>query len=61
MVFEHRLLRTILAALVGASLAASDCAMQAFFRNPLADPYILGVSSGASVGAALAISLGFVL
>lgn len=56
---EHRIPRAILASLVGASLAASGCAMQAFFRNPLADPYILGVSSGASVGAALAITLGF--
>ncbi|MET1124037.1 MAG: iron ABC transporter permease [Archaeoglobaceae archaeon] len=54
-----RLPRCILAVLVGASLAASGCAMQAFFRNPLADPYVLGVSSGASVGAAMVVALGY--
>jgi len=57
-VLDYRLPRTLTAMLVGASLAAAGCAMQAFFRNPLADPYVLGVSSGASVGAALAILLG---
>uniref|UniRef100_A0A7J2TJC5 Iron ABC transporter permease n=1 Tax=Archaeoglobus fulgidus TaxID=2234 RepID=A0A7J2TJC5_ARCFL len=57
-VFEYRLPRVLLAMLVGASLAAAGCAMQAFFRNPLADPYVLGVSSAASVGAAVVISLG---
>ncbi|MEM0332382.1 MAG: iron ABC transporter permease [Archaeoglobaceae archaeon] len=56
---DYRLPRTILAMLVGAALASSGCAMQAFFRNPLADPYILGVSSAASAGAAIAISIGF--
>ncbi len=57
-VFEYRLPRTILAMLVGIALASSGCAMQALFRNPLADPYILGVSSGASVGAAVSIVFG---
>ncbi|TDA26798.1 MAG: iron ABC transporter permease [Archaeoglobi archaeon] len=57
-VLDYRLPRVLLAMLVGASLASAGCAMQAFFRNPLADPYILGVSSAASVGAALVISLG---
>ena len=57
-VVNYRLPRTLMTMVVGASLAAAGCAMQAFFRNPLADPYILGVSSGASVGAATAILLG---
>jgi iron complex transport system permease protein len=56
-VFEFRLPAMLLAMIVGASLSASGCAMQALFRNPLAEPYILGVASGASVGAALAVSL----
>ncbi|MEK4666098.1 FecCD family ABC transporter permease [Niallia sp. FSL R7-0271] len=46
-----RLPRVILAGLVGASLAIAGCAFQGLLRNPLADPYTLGVSSGASVGA----------
>lgn len=57
-IVDFRLPRTVLAMLVGVGLATAGCAMQALFRNPLADPYILGVSSGASVGAALAILLG---
>lgn len=57
-ILDYRLRRTILATLVGISLSSSGCAMQSLFRNPLADPYILGVSSGASVGAALAILSG---
>ena len=47
-----------LAALVGAALAASGATFQALLRNPLAEPYILGVSGGAAVGAVLAIVLG---
>ena len=47
--------RVILAGLVGISLALSGLMMQAFTKNPLADPYILGISSGASFGAVLAI------
>jgi iron complex transport system permease protein len=50
-----RLPRAILAALVGGSLAASGAAFQALLRNPLAEPFILGVSGGAAVGAATAI------
>jgi len=50
-VWYVRLPRVLLAALAGASLALVGVAMQAMVRNPLADPYLLGVSSGASVGA----------
>jgi iron complex transport system permease protein len=51
--------RAALAALVGAGLAASGATFQALLRNPLAEPYILGVSGGAAVGAVGAILLGF--
>ena len=57
-VLKIRLPRTILAMLVGSALAVAGCSMQALFRNPLADPYIIGVSSGASVGAAMVFLLG---
>jgi iron complex transport system permease protein len=53
-----RLPRAILAGFVGAGLSVSGATFQALLRNPLADPYILGVSSGAAVGAILAILLG---
>ena len=53
-----RLPRLILAALVGAGLASCGVIMQAIVKNPLADPYILGISSGASLGATSAILLG---
>jgi iron complex transport system permease protein len=53
-VMELRLPRVLLAALVGAALALAGVLYQALFRNPLADPYILGVSSGAGLGATLA-------
>jgi iron complex transport system permease protein len=56
---ELRLPRSVQAALVGAALAASGAAFQALLRNPLAEPYVLGVSGGAAVGAVLAIVLGF--
>ncbi len=49
-----RLPRVLLAALVGAALALSGTALQAVFRNPLADPYLLGVSAGGAFGAGLA-------
>lgn len=52
-----RLPRVLLAALVGASLALAGVLYQALFRNPLADPYILGVSSGAGLGATLALAV----
>ncbi|WP_153723068.1 FecCD family ABC transporter permease [Sporosarcina cascadiensis] len=57
-IWEIRLPRVILAAIVGAGLAISGAAIQALVRNPIADPYILGVSSGASVGATMVILLG---
>ncbi len=59
-VWEVRLPRLLLAYLVGASLAAVGVALQALLRNPLADPYILGISSGAALGAALALKFGLV-
>jgi iron complex transport system permease protein len=57
LVMELRLPRVALAALVGACLAAGGVLYQALFRNALADPYILGVSSGAGLGAAIAFAL----
>lgn len=54
-----RLPRILMAVLIGAGLAVSGVVMQAIVRNPLADPYILGISSGASLGATVAILLGF--
>ncbi|MBN1677863.1 MAG: iron chelate uptake ABC transporter family permease subunit [Candidatus Thermoplasmatota archaeon] len=57
--WEVRIPRVLLAAAVGAALACAGTAMQAIFRNPMADPYIVGVSSGASVGAVLASLFGF--
>jgi iron complex transport system permease protein len=53
-----RIPRVLLAVCVGAGLAVVGVTMQAVVRNPLADPYILGVSSGASVGAVLVLGLG---
>ena len=50
--------RTVVALLVGAGLATSGAILQGLFSNPLADPGIIGVSSGATVGAVVAISLG---
>lgn len=55
---DIRLPRIALAIIVGAGLAVSGCAMQALFRNPLAEPGLLGVSSGAALGAVTAIVLG---
>ena len=55
---ELRLPRVALAALVGAGLALSGTALQATLRNPLAEPYLLGVSGGAAVGAVLAVVAG---
>jgi iron complex transport system permease protein len=56
--FRLRLPRVALAAVVGASLAAVGAALQALFRNPLAEPLTLGVSGGGALGATLAIALG---
>lgn len=50
--FDFRLPKTIVALLVGSALAVSGLLMQTVFRNPLAGPYVLGVSSGASLGVA---------
>ena len=56
-VWELRLPRVLTAALVGAGLAVAGATFQGIVRNPLADPYVLGTSSGAALGAALAILL----
>lgn len=61
-VFQMRLARVILAALVGAGLAASGVVLQGLLINPMADPYILGISQGAALGATAAmLSLGGLL
>jgi iron complex transport system permease protein len=54
-IFNIRLPRILLGIFVGASLAVAGTSFQALLRNPLADPYVLGVSSGAAVGAILAL------
>lgn len=56
--FQLRLPRVLLAAIVGAALAVSGLIFQGLFRNPLADPAIIGVSSGAALGAIVVIVLG---
>lgn len=56
--WQLRLPRVIMSVLVGAILSVCGAAYQSIFRNPLTDPYVLGVSSGASLGAAVAILLG---
>lgn len=56
--WELRIPRIVLGALVGAMLAVAGAAYQGVFRNPLADPYLLGVAAGAGLGATLAIALG---
>ncbi|MDR7416798.1 MAG: iron ABC transporter permease [Armatimonadota bacterium] len=57
-VVELRAPRVLLAAAVGAALASSGVTYQALFRNDLADPYVIGVSAGAALGAVAALSLG---
>ena len=52
-VWQLRLPRAVLAALCGAGLALCGAILQSLLRNPLADPFVLGVSSGASTGAVL--------
>lgn len=54
-VLKFRLPKAITAALAGAALSASGLQMQTLFRNPLADPFVLGISSGASLGVALVV------
>jgi iron complex transport system permease protein len=56
--FSLRLPRVALAALVGAALAAAGATLQSLLRNPLADPFVLGVSGGAALGATVALALG---
>lgn len=57
-ILSVRLPRILLAGLVGAALAVAGCSFQALLRNPLADPYIMGVSSGSALGAVSAILAG---
>jgi iron complex transport system permease protein len=57
-VIDIRLPRILLAIFVGASLSVAGTSFQALLRNPLADPYVLGVSSGAALGAILALIIG---
>ncbi|WP_129628817.1 iron ABC transporter permease [Candidatus Oscillochloris fontis] len=54
-IYDFRLPKALTASLAGAALAVSGLQMQTLFRNPLADPYVLGVSSGASLGVALVV------
>jgi iron complex transport system permease protein len=55
-ILNMRFFRLLNAAVVGAALSAAGLAYQAVLRNPLAEPYILGISGGASIGAASAIA-----
>lgn len=57
-VWDLRMPRTLLAAVCGAGLALCGAVMQSLLRNPLADPFVLGVSSGASTGAVAVVVLG---
>jgi iron complex transport system permease protein len=56
-VWDLRLPRAVFVAMLGMALASSGCAFQGVFRNPLADPYLLGIGSGASLGVAIAITV----
>lgn len=56
LLLDIRLPRVVLAALVGAALATSGAVYQTVFRNPLADPYLLGAAAGAGLGATIAIT-----
>ena len=58
-VLNVRLPRILLSTLIGIGLSVVGATFQAMFRNPMADPYILGISSGASAGATIAIVVGF--
>lgn len=56
-IHDLRIPRTLLMMLAGAALSISGCAYQGLFRNPLADPYLIGSASGAGLGAILAITI----
>lgn len=58
-ILNIRLIKAVVALLAGAALSVSDLQMQTLFRNPLAGPYVLGISSGASLGVALVVLAGF--
>jgi iron complex transport system permease protein len=58
-VLKIRLPRVLAAAIVGVALTAAGVVLQGLLRNPMADPYVLGISAGASLGASLAIGFGF--
>lgn len=58
-ILNIRLIKAVVALLAGAALSASGLQMQTLFRNPLAGPYVLGISSGASLGVALVVLAGF--
>ncbi len=55
-ILQIRLPRIILGMLVGAALATAGCSMQGIFKNPMASPYVIGVSSGAALGATFALA-----
>ncbi|WP_433237072.1 FecCD family ABC transporter permease [Streptosporangium sp. CA-135522] len=57
-ILDYRIPRVLLAALAGAGLSVAGAVLQALVTNPLADPYVLGISSGASVGAVLVMTMG---
>lgn len=57
-IWDYRMSRALLAACCGGGLAVSGAVLQALLRNPLAEPYILGISAGASTGAVLVVVLG---
>lgn len=59
-VFQLRAPRVVMALLVGGGLALAGAVFQALLRNPLAEPYILGISGGAATGAVLALALGWI-
>ena len=56
-IWNLRLPRTVLIALTGAALSGGGAAYQGLFRNPLADPFLIGVASGAGLGAVIAMSI----
>ena len=58
-ILNIRLIKAVVALLAGATLSVSGLQMQTLFRNPLAGPYVLGISSGASLGVALVVLAGF--